>query len=238
MITFNIEIVSDPICSWCFIAHRALEKTVRLYRTTIPDGLADEFNITYLPYYLLDPTLPSRNKTNFESVIALRKHQNLTYNRIMQIGRSYGISFNFFEGKIGGTREAHRLIQLVQSRRGAEVRDRVIDRICSAFHERAMDITNQEVLRSIAIDAGVGVEEADGWMDKDIGGEELEVQLKRARNLVGAENKGVPVVIVQGQVRFDGAPDISELLGTLVSIRDGMVEKNVDLQGQASTDRC
>ncbi|KAF3392031.1 hypothetical protein DPV78_010530 [Talaromyces pinophilus] len=241
MVTFDIEVISDPICSWCFIGHRALQRTIRLYRTTIPNGSADIFNITYLPYYLLDPALPSRDKTDFQDIVTPRKYQNVTYTRITQIGRSYGISFNFWEGKIGGTREVHRLIQLAQSRKGAEIRDRIVDEVSSAFHEKAMDITDREVLGSITLKAGVGAEEVDEWMDKDkdIGGKELELQLERGRKLIGSEKKGVPVVIVQGKYRFDGAPDVSELLGTLVGIRDGKTaEERDDMQEYISSNAC
>ncbi|RAO66183.1 uncharacterized protein BHQ10_002195 [Talaromyces amestolkiae] len=241
MVTFNIEVISDPICSWCFIAHRALQKTIRLYKTTIPNGSADIFNITYLPYYLLDPALTSRDKTDFQGVITPRKHQNLTYTRITQIGRAYGIMFNFWEGKIGGTREVHRLIQLAQSRKGAEVRDGVLDEVFSAFHERAIDITDREVLRSIAIEAGVGAEEVDEWLAKenDFGGDYLESQLEKARKLIGTEKKGVPVFMVQGNYRFDGAPDISELLGTLVGIRDGkMPDEGNEIQEHTNSNAC
>jgi predicted DsbA family dithiol-disulfide isomerase len=149
--------------------------------------------------------------------------------------------FNFWEGKIGGTREVHRLIQLAQSLKGAEIRDRILDDVSSAFHERAMDITDREVLKAIAIEAGVGTEEANEWMDKDkdVDGEQLGLQLERARKLIGTEKKGVPVVIVQGKYRFDGAPDISELLGTLVSIRDGKTpEEGDEMQEHINSNAC
>jgi predicted DsbA family dithiol-disulfide isomerase len=106
-----------------------------------------------------------------------------------------------------------------------------------------MDITDREVLRAIAIEAGVGAEEVDEWIDKDkdkdIGDGELESQLERARKLIGTEKRGVPVVIVQGKYRFDGAPDVSELLGTLVSIRDGKTpEKGDEMQKHISPNAC
>lgn len=135
----------------------------------------------------------------------------------------------------------HRLIQLVQSRKGAEVRDRILDRVFSAFHERAMDITDREVLRSIALEAGVGAEEVDEWLaeENDVGGEYLESQLEEGKRLIGTEKKGVPVVIVQGIHRFDGAPDISELLGTLVGIRDGkMSEEENEIQEHTNSNAC
>lgn len=134
----------------------------------------------------------------------------------------------------------HRLIQLAQSRKGEEIRDRILDEVSSAFHERAMDITDREILRSIVIEAGVSAEEVDEWMDKDkdVGGGELELQLEKGRKLIGTEKKGVPVVIVQGEYRFDGAPDISELLGALVGIRDGNIPEGDEMQEHISSNAC
>jgi predicted DsbA family dithiol-disulfide isomerase len=98
-----------------------------------------------------------------------------------------------------------------------------------------MDITDWEVLRSIAIEAGVPAKEVDEWKDDiDIGGEQLDFELKRAREMVGTETRGVPVILVQGKYRFDGAPDVSELLETFSSIRNG----NDDVHNHTSSNQC
>ncbi|OKL64268.1 hypothetical protein UA08_00932 [Talaromyces atroroseus] len=236
MATTTIEVISDPICSWCFLAHRVLLKAVQLYRRTVPNGSADHFNIIYLPYYLLDPATPLADKQELKDQSRNPRNRDRAYTRITQIGRAYGISFNFSDGKIGGTREAHRLIQLAQSRQSREVRDRILEGIFSAFHEKALDITDWDVLRSIAIGAGMQAKEVDEWKDdKNIGAEQLDFELGRARELVDdADTRGVPVVLVQGKYRFDGAPDVAELLEAFSSIKNG----NDEVQNHTSAGQC
>lgn len=155
-----------------------------------------------------------------------RERQNITYTRIKQLGHAYGISFNFFEGEMGGTREVHRLIHLVQTTKSVSVRDKIVEGVSRAFHENSINISDWEVLRRIAIDAGVGIEEVDEWSDMkaDIGGQELGREVERAKQVVtGGDGgkRGVPVVIIQGKHRIDGAPDVGELLDIFGKIRNG-----------------
>ncbi|KAH8703978.1 DSBA-like thioredoxin domain protein [Talaromyces proteolyticus] len=229
MVTITIDLVSDPICSWCFIAHRTLLKAVQLYKKTVPNGSMDSFNLTYHPYYLLDPSKPSTNKQEFQDKIMSRQRQKLTYNRIKQIGRFHGINFNFFEGEIGGTRETHRLIHLAQSRKNLDIRNAVVEGIFKAYHENAMNVSDWEVLKGIAVQNGIGCEEVDEWGDRDtdLGGDELDREVERIRSSIFNDDlgirvqRGVPVVIVQGKYRIDGAPDVSELLDIFWKIKDG-----------------
>lgn len=162
-----------------------------------------------------------------------RERQNITYTRIKQIGRGYGISFNFFEGEMGGTRETHRLIQLAQARKSVEIRDEVVEGISRAYHENAMNVSEWKVLRQIAIDAGIGAEEVDEWgdMEKDVGGQELDSEVEKAKKVVNVgdgSQRGVPVIIIQGKYRIDGAPDVSELLEIFGKIKNG---ENVEGEG-------
>lgn len=180
--------------------------------------------------------MPSRDKKENPR---RRQTQDITYNRITKLGRSYGISFNFVEGKIGGTREAHRLIQLAQSQQSREVRDRFIGGVFKAFHEKAMDVTDWEILKLIAIESGIGIKEVDEWENKDIGVDELDYELERARKLAGPDSRGVPITFVQGAYRFDGAPDVFELIEAFTTIRDGeMPDEGANILVSAGTNRC
>ncbi|CRG83021.1 hypothetical protein PISL3812_00369 [Talaromyces islandicus] len=226
MVTFDIELITDPICSWCFIAHRGLLKSFQLYKKTFPNGSVDNFNLVYRPYYLLDPSTPCINKQEFQDKIMSREQQNITYIRIKQLGRAYGIFFNFFEGELGGTREVHRLIHLAQTKKSLAVRDRVVEGVSRAYHENGMNISDWKILRQIAIDAGVCAEEVDEWsdMDADVGGEELDREVERFKQVVsggGGGQRGVPVIIIQRKYRIDGAPDVGELLDIFGKIRNG-----------------
>lgn len=52
MTTFTIEIVSDPICPWCYIGLRRLQKAISTFQKTYPGGSKDVFKIVWKPYYL------------------------------------------------------------------------------------------------------------------------------------------------------------------------------------------
>jgi predicted DsbA family dithiol-disulfide isomerase len=220
-------------------------KSLQLYKKTIPNGSADKFNLIYRPYYLLDPSTPSINKQQFQDKIMSRERQNITYTRIKQIGRAYGIFFNFFEGELGGTREVHRLIHLAQTRKSVSVRDEIVEGVSRAYHENAMNISDWKALRQIAIDAGVGVEEVDEWsdMDADVGGQKLDREVERVKQVVTGSDggqRGVPVIIIQGKYRIDGAPDVGELLDIFGKIRNG---ENVEGEGNGfmcgiGSDKC
>jgi hypothetical protein len=118
---------------------------------------------------------------------------------------------------------------LTQTRKGADIRDRVINEIFSAFHEKAKDITDWQVLRPIAIQAGVKAKDVDEWESTDFGRDQLDAEVKRARDLVGPDHRGVPVIFVQGRYRFDGAPDVGELLEAFSNIRNGKAAEGNDV---------
>jgi predicted DsbA family dithiol-disulfide isomerase len=56
MTQFNIEIVSDTVCPWCYIGKKKLEMAISQYRERNP-GSNDTFSTTWKPYYL-NPDAP------------------------------------------------------------------------------------------------------------------------------------------------------------------------------------
>jgi predicted DsbA family dithiol-disulfide isomerase len=51
MTRFDIEIVSDTVCPWCYVGKQKLEKAIQAYKELHP-GSKDEFSTTWLPFYL------------------------------------------------------------------------------------------------------------------------------------------------------------------------------------------
>lgn len=49
MTKFNIEIVSDTICPWCYVGKKKLEKAIEAWDQRVP---GDTFSITWNPFYL------------------------------------------------------------------------------------------------------------------------------------------------------------------------------------------
>jgi predicted DsbA family dithiol-disulfide isomerase len=135
-------------------------------------------------------------------------------NRVIQIGSSLGINFAW-GGKIGNSRDAHRLIYLSEGKEPV-VRNALVEGLFQANHEREMDISDKELLRGIAVDAGIEAAEVDAWLATDEGGAVVDEEAARSRT----ETTGVPAFFVQGLGRIDGAQDVSEFMEVFIRIKE------------------
>ena len=141
-------------------------------------------------------------------------------------GRAVGINFNW-GGKIGpDTRDAHRLINLAQVRRSGGAKDvgpdgealnAVVEGLFEAYHVLAQDVSEKEVLRNIALRAGIQAAEVDRVLDSDEGADIVDRQAEESKKMV---NAGVPIFIVQGSHRVDSTPDPMDLMLLFIKVRE------------------
>ena len=174
----------------------------------------------YRPYYLnYNPSPHSVDKRELaETKLSGMSSEQVTAmtRRVSQIGRSVGINFSS-GGKIGSTRDTHRLVHLSQSR-SLDVQDVLVNKLFEAYHELEKDISSRHVLRDIARDAGLDGSEVDEWLDSSVGGDVVDAQAESNRKLV---TSGVPTFIIQGKHRVDGAQDLEEFLQTFINVKEG-----------------
>ena len=138
--------------------------------------------------------------------------------RVTQIGHSVGIDFKH-GGKIGSTRDAHRLIHLAQTTKSPDVQNALVEKLFEAFHELEKDISSKEVLRGIAVDAGISGPEVEEWLDSDLGGDTVDAEALASRR----EGSGVPRFIIQGVHRVSGAQGSQEFLELFVKVKEDEV---------------
>ncbi|KAK1981004.1 thioredoxin-like protein [Colletotrichum cereale] len=137
--------------------------------------------------------------------------------RMEQIGRFVGINFKW-GGKIGpDTRDAHRVVR-IGGTKGPEVADALVEKLFEAYHELERDISEREVLRGIALDAGLDSVEVERLIESDVGVEEVDNDEKRGREISGGT--GVPMFIIQGVHRIEGAQDSSDFYEAFVQVKE------------------
>lgn len=109
-------------------------------------------------------------------------------NHLTRIGKQLNISFAF-AGRTGNTRDSHRLIQLGKTKSETQ-QTRVVEQLFNAYFEENEDITDQAVLISRGIQAGLDEPEVRKWMESDAGGEEVdrEVGLANGKFISGVPN--------------------------------------------------
>ena len=136
--------------------------------------------------------------------------------RLTQIGQQEGIDFSF-AGKIGNTRDSHRLIQLGQTK-GNEMENRIVSELFKSHFEGEGDITSHDTLTQAAVKAGLDEEEVRKWLEEGSGGDAVDREVQDA-NTLGIH--GVPHITIQGNHIVDGAQDPQEFLDAFFKVKKG-----------------
>jgi predicted DsbA family dithiol-disulfide isomerase len=204
MTNFNVEIVSDTVCPWCYVGHKQLSKAIATYRAAHPDS-NDTFSTTWKPFYL-DPDAPKvgiEKSQRFAAKFGPERTQAI-FQRLGQVGQAVGISFKF-GGKTGNTRDSHRLIQLGKTK-GPDMQTKVVEALFTSYFENEGDITSKDVLLSAAKKAGLDEAEAKQWLESDDGGKQVDEEVREAQERMIS---GVPHFTLNERFEVQGAQDSS-----------------------------
>jgi len=231
MTKFNIEIVSDAVCPWCYVGKKKLEKAIAEYQSRYPDS-QDEFTTTWKPFYL-NPDAP---KIGVEKIPYYHarfgpERTAMMFERLSSIGKDVGIEFKF-GGKTGNTRNAHRLVQLGKSKSPA-VQTRVVEELFKDYFEKEQDITSLDVLKAAGVRAGIDKKEVDDWLDSDKGGKAVDAEVYDAKM---QQITGVPNFTVNDRYEIGGAQDSAVFLNLFERIRTSEMAKAVKSRTGGTSD--
>ncbi|KAL8782224.1 MAG: hypothetical protein Q9213_005590 [Squamulea squamosa] len=202
MTNFNISIVSDTVCPWCYVGKTKLERAISLYKSAHPDT-ADTFSTNWYPYYL-NPDAPRTgvDKRQYYTSKFGSERTPMMFDRLASVGKDVGIDFKF-GGKTGNTRDSHRLIQLAKTK-GPEMQTKVVEELFKGYFEHEEDITSRDYLAAAAEKAGLGQAEIKDWLESDKGGKEVDREVVEAQMRAVS---GVPHFILQDKYEIGGAQD-------------------------------
>lgn len=212
MTAFNIRIVSDAICPWCYIGKKRLEKAIGLYKQTAPDAT---FNITWHPFYL-DPTMPKKG-AEINEYMAKKfgaERAAMLQTRLIAIGEAEGINFSG-RGKVGNTRDAHRLVQLAKTKSNA-IENKVIAELFKSHFEEGGDITSYDMLVAAGEKAGLDRAETKQWLEEGKGGPEVDQEVEEAY-VHGVT--GVPNFTINDGYEVSGAQDPQTFLQLFLQLK-------------------
>lgn len=209
MTAFNINIVSDTICPFCYLGKRRLDRAIDVYKKTVPGGDQDTFNITWKPYYL-DPTLPQGESYPVLERMAQKfgaDRQGAITQHLSRMGQSEGICFSF-QGKMGNTRDAHRLVQLARTK-GGDMQHKLMAEMMAGYFEGKEDITSHEMLLNAGEKAGLDRAEARRWLEEGKGGDQVDEEVEWAYS---KGIRGVPHFIINDKFEVGGAQEVEAFL--------------------------
>jgi predicted DsbA family dithiol-disulfide isomerase len=123
--------------------------------------------------------------------------------RLKRVGQAHGINFSF-AGKVGNTRDSHRLMYLA-GLRGEVVQMKLAKELFTMHFEGDTDVSCHDDLIEAGVAAGLDEEDVRAWLESDDGGVEVDEEAQRARD---SGVSSVPTFEINGR-RLEGAEDVS-----------------------------
>ena len=194
----KIDIISDPICPWCYIGKTRLDRALELNPT-------HNFIIEWHPFQL-NPTMPKDGmdrREYLEAKFGGQKEAIEVYSNIDKTAAETGLSLNFGGIKrTPNTIDAHRLIHWA----GIEGRQNsIIDRLFKAYFQEGRDISEHSVLTRIASAAGMDQDVVRSLLKSDADKEDIKARDTDARK---RGIQGVPAFVVANEYVIQGAQTI------------------------------
>lgn len=210
----NVEVWSDFVCPWCWIAKRRFEKAAWSLKGRV------EISVVPRAYRLAKDVAP----TDFEQVLR-RKFGNVAAAEQMMAavaehGAAEGLTYNFDTMRFGDTSDVH---ALVKSIREPEDRLRIIDRIYQAATTDGIDIFDRDVLGSLA--RKIGIPEASFDFDSP----EIASQIANDELMANRFANGVPLFVFNDKFHLSGARDIAVFEKVLIEAAIEVAEPAEDM---------
>lgn len=199
----RIEIWSDVVCPWCYVGKRRLEKALAGF------GHADEVEVVYRSFEL-DPTAPQHGHEPTTGVLARKYGRTEDEMRDMQqqlidLAAEEGLAFRLFENVHTNTVDSHRLLHLALETGGPQLQSELKEGLLAAYFLRAEDIGDHEVLRRVAVEAGLDEVRVKEVLAGEEFADAVQGDIGRAR-AYGAT--GVPFYVVDERYGVSGAQPV------------------------------
>ncbi|MES0824216.1 DsbA family oxidoreductase [Ruegeria sp. SCP11] len=208
--TVKLDIMSDPICPWCYIGKTHLDKAL----TAIPDH---PFVIEWHPFQL-NPDMPDEGmdrREYLEGKFGGKDGAVRAYAPVVEHAEKAGLNIDF-EGmkRTPNTLDAHRLIHWagIEGKQNA-----VVDALFDAYFVQGRDIGDHEVLADIADSVGMDAAVVLKLLKSDADREDIRTRDTHSRQM-GVNS--VPTFIVANQHAVPGAqpPEMWEkVIGEIMS---------------------
>jgi predicted DsbA family dithiol-disulfide isomerase len=191
----DLLVFIDVICPWCLVGKRRLERALTMIGQ-------ESVRVTWLPFEL-NPDMPregmDRRAYRTRKFGSWERSEQLDA-QMTEMGEAEGISFHFdLMARTPNTFDAHRLIwRLRQTQR----QDALVEALFQAYFTEGRDIGSQDVLRDLAVEAGMEREDASALLQSDEGALQVSQEEEAARR---AGLSGVPAFILNRRPLLVGA---------------------------------
>lgn len=199
----TVEVYSDVVCPWCYVGKRRLEQALEA------SGRHRSALVFWRPFQL-NPTMPKAGmdrRVYLEAKFGGPGEMQAIQNRIVGAGVSAGIEFAFDRiARTPNTFDAHRLIWFAQQQ-GRQ--DAAVEELFHGYFTEGLDIGENEVLVSLAAQAGLDGAAVGRFLQSQDGVEAVRQEEARGRQL---GIRGVPYFLLNGKTVVSGAQPVETFL--------------------------
>lgn len=198
--------------------HR-LDQALDKFRSS-PSAASITYTLHFEPFQLNPDFPPSADRKEW---YLENKHfgdattQKVFQEHMSRVAEPLGIHL-IFDGLMGNTLHAHRVMQYFQTSKGPETTSKLLDALYRQYFEKGAHPSEDEVLIGACVEAGIDEDEAKKVVgDKELGLAQVTAKLREIRRDVDA----VPVVTVEGRRRditLTGAKEVDEYVKALEKI--------------------
>ncbi|MBO9472308.1 DsbA family oxidoreductase [Shimia sp. R10_1] len=205
----KLDIISDPICPWCYIGKTRLEKA-------LAEAEDHPFVIEWHPFQL-NPDMPAAGmdrREYLETKFGGKENAVRVYGEIEQHARDEGLEIDFAAMKrTPNTINAHRLIHWagIEQKQNA-----VVDALFAAYFNEGRDIGDIDVLADIADSAGMDAAVVRKLLESDADVEDIRARDAHSRKM-GVNS--VPTFIVANQHAVPGAQPVELWLKVIADLK-------------------
>lgn len=195
--TTTLDIISDPICPWCYIGKARLDRALE----SRPDHA---FDIHWRPFQL-NPEMPPEGmdrRAYLEAKFGGREGALKVYGQIAEMAEATGLDINFEAIKrTPNTIDAHRLIRWSRNE-GRQTM--VVSQLFHRYFKLGEDISDHNVLLDVAKTVGIDPALIERLLSGDADIAETQAEDKQAREM-GVT--GVPTFVVGAKYAVVGAQE-------------------------------
>ena len=208
----TLDIISDPICPWCYIGKARLDQAIA------ETGL-DPFDVSWR-IFQLNPDMPPEGMDRQQYLQAKfggPAGAKQVYDRVRKFAEESGLTLDF-DGirKTPNTFDAHRLIRWARTTGNQSA---VVQQLFRRYFEQGQDISDPEILLDVAESAGMDRPVIEQLLAGDADRDLLAEEEDSARRM-GVT--GVPCFIVGGRYIMQGAQDVETWKKVIAEIDEAL----------------
>ena len=216
---YVVDIWSDYVCPWCWIAKRRFEKALENFPQK------DDVQVKVRAYRLAANHTPEPIITVLKRKLGNSDSAEAMINTVSKYGRGEGLDYRFDTMMFGDTADAHVLVKAVKD---TTMKKRLVEALYEQSTSHGKSLFDRANLAAIAKDAGVPDESIQlAWSSV-----ELRVEMEEDEHFAAQLGSGVPLFVFNNAFSLSGAQPEAAFLEALNQMISKASTEDSSLMGQ------